>query len=251
METLNADGLTRVERFQRTETEVLLVGLSDAPTGLTGARVRLKPLHEREEDLWTLVDHYYSKVAAELPQHGCRGFSRQSKADIAARVQEASLKSVTVLRAIVRDCVYEAAALGELPELLTSASVRPVLEARYGQTSDQREAREAALIESAFEGLSRPGLVDRLAEIHGVSPEVLQRQAEVLRASIDTLEGLPKSYRNIMDRMDDIQRASLWLLSDADTQAEFRRFFGSERFMQPTKSVAWAFFNRVFKRDMG
>lgn len=251
METLSADGLTRVERLQRTENEVLLVGLADAATGLTGARVRLKPLHEREDDLWTLIDHYFGRVANELPEHGCRGFSRQSKADIAARVQDAGLKSVAVLRDIVRDCVYEGAAQGDLPELLTSESVRTVLEARYGQSSDERLSRDAALIESAFAALASPALVERLAQVHGVSPEVLERQAEVLRVAIDTLDGLPKSYRNIMDRVDDIQRASLWLLSGAETQAEFRRFFGGERFMQPTKSVAWAFFNRVFKRDMG
>ena len=108
-----------------------------------------------------------------------------------------------------------------------------------------------ALLDSAFEALERPDTAARLAEIHGVPQEVLERQAEILRVAIDTLEDLPKSYRNIMDRVDDIQRASLWLLSGAETQAEFRRFFGTERFMQPTKSVAWAFFNRVFKRDMG
>ncbi len=251
METLSADGLTRVERLQRTEREVLVVGLADAATGVTGARVRLKPLHEREDDLWKLIEHYFDRVAAELPAHECRGFSRQSKADIATRVQDASLKSVAVLRDIVRDCVYEAATQGELPELLTSETVRLVLEARYGQSSDDRLARETALIESAFDALTSPELVVRLAEVHGISPEVLEQQAAVLRAAIDTLEGLPKSYRNIMDRVDDIQRASLWLLSGAETQAEFRRFFGDQRFMQPTKSVAWAFFNRVFKRDMG
>ena len=251
MEALNADGLTHIERFQRSENDVLVVGLADAPTGLPGARVKLKPLHEREDDLWRLIEHYFAKVAEELPGQSCRGFSRQSKADIAARVQDASLKSVAVLRDIVRDCVYEAAAEGDLPELLTSELVRAVLEARYGQSSEDRRSRDAALVESAFEALSRPALVERLAEIHGVSPEVLAQQAEILRTSIETLDGLPKSYRNIMDRVDDIQRASLWLLSGAETQAEFRRFFGGERFMQPTKSVAWAFFNRVFKRDMG
>ena len=61
---------------------------------------------------------------------------------------------------------------------------------------------------------------------------------------------MPRSYRNILDRAEDIQRAGLWLMTGARTQAEFRRHFGEERYMRPTKSVAWAFYNRVFKRDM-
>ncbi len=251
MEALNADGLTRVARLQKTRGDLLLVGLAETPTGLTGARLRLKPLHEREDDLFGLVDYYFERAARELPSHECRGFSRQSKADISAAVRETSISSVATLRDIVRDCVFEAAASGALPDRLTSEGVRSVLEARYGQAPADRVERDIALLDSAFEALELPETSARLAEIHGVPPEVLERQAEILRVAIDTLEDLPKSYRNIMDRVDDIQRASLWLLSGAETQAEFRRFFGTERFMQPTKSVAWAFFNRVFKRDMG
>lgn len=251
MELLSADGLARVERLQRGAPDVLLVGLTETPTGLTGARMKLTPLHERERDIWSLVDHYFERTAAELPAHDCLGFSRQSKADIAARVQGASVASVAVLRDIVRDCIYQAAADGPLPERLTSEGVRVVLEARYGQVAQTRTDRDVALLESAFAAFEPPRMADRLAEVHGIPAEVLERQAEILRVAIDTLDGLPKSYRNIMDRVDDVQRASLWLLSEAETQAEFRRFFGSERFMQPTKSVAWAFFNRVFKRDMG
>ena len=42
-------------------------------------------------------------------------------------------------------------------------------------------------------------------------------------------------------------RSALWVLSIAKTQAEFRRFLA--RAMRPT-SVAWAFYNRVFKRNV-
>jgi DNA-binding NtrC family response regulator len=251
MEALNSDGLARVERLQRGEKDILLVGLAQEATGATGARIKLKPLHEREDDVWALTDHYFGRVYAELPDHGCLGFSRQAKADIAARVQETGVKSLCVLRDIVRDAVYEAVAAGPLPDKLTSDWVRPILEARYGQSPANRLARDTALLESAFEALGNPSMVARLSEIHGVPESVLENQAEVMRAAIDTLDGLPRSYRNIMDRADDILRASLWLVSGAETQAEFRRFFGDERFMRPTKSVAWAFFNRVFKRDMG
>ena len=88
----------------------------------------------------------------------------------------------------------------------------------------------------------------RLAELHQVPVELLRRQVELLRDVIRSIDGVPKSYRNIVDKADDVQRGALWILSGATTQAGFRRFFGPEGFMRPTKSVAWDFFNRVWKR---
>ena len=63
------------------------------------------------------------------------------------------------------------------------------------------------------------------------------------------MHGVPRSYRNIMTKAEDVQRAAMWLLTQASTQADFRRYFGEEGFMRPTKSVAWAFYNRVFQRE--
>ncbi|MCC6621849.1 MAG: hypothetical protein IT385_11375 [Deltaproteobacteria bacterium] len=87
-----------------------------------------------------------------------------------------------------------------------------------------------------------------LSDLHGVPPELLVRQVELMRQIAASIEGRPRSYRNVSDKIEDVQRASLWLMSGATTQAGFRRFFGTEGFMRPTKSVAWDFFNRVFKR---
>lgn len=95
--------------------------------------------------------------------------------------------------------------------------------------------------------IDQPSLL-ALAELHGVSPELLVRQVELLRQIAASIEGRPKSYRNVADKIEDVQRAALWLMSGATTQAGFRHFFGTEGFMRPTKSVAWDFFNRVFKR---
>ena len=111
--------------------------------------------HEREDDLWKLIDHFFERAAQEMPAYECRGFSRQSKADIAARVCDAGVKSVAVPRDIVRDCVYESAASGAQPELLTSAQVRAVLEGRYGQSNEERVSRDAVLIESPWDLASR------------------------------------------------------------------------------------------------
>lgn len=93
-------------------------------------------------------------------------------------------------------------------------------------------------------------MLESIATTHGLPAELVQRQADILRDVIGYIDDVPRSYRNIMDRSEDVMRAALWVLSGAKTQAEFRRFFGGERFMRPTKSVAWAFYNRVFKRNV-
>lgn len=212
-----------------------------------GTSIRVKALHERDEDIWELIDHFFGALVEDHSLAGCRGFSRQAKADISAVVEQTNLSSVRRLRDIVRDLVFEVAGTGtELPLKLTSELVRPHLEAHYGQTEAARLERQEALIASQFD----QQLSARLADTHGVSVELMERQAAILNEIISTIDDVPTSYRNIMDRAEDVQRAALWLMTGANTQAEFRKHFGEERFMRPTKSVAWAFYNRVFKRDM-
>lgn len=237
-----------------TDGDVLVVAVHDLGAPATtrrrpATRIHVKALHEREQDIWELVDHFFVSAAAEAGLEGCRGFSRQAKADIAESVRETALTSVRKLQEIVRDLVFDAATLPTVPLKITSEQVRPTLESRWAQTADSRALRDAALVDSQFAGAFNPSLTQRLAAIHGVAPDLLERQARILREIIDGIDDVPKSYRNIMDRADDVSRAALWLLTGAETQAEFRRFFGDVRFMRPTKSVAWAFYNRVFKRE--
>ncbi|MGB0589429.1 MAG: hypothetical protein ACPGU1_07105 [Myxococcota bacterium] len=213
-------------------------------------RIVVKPLHEREEDVWQLIAHFFTTAEKSCPLDGCRGFSRQAMTDIATMVQDTGVVSVRRLRGIVRDLVFEASLFDEVPLKLTSHLVRPYLESQFGQTREEREARQAELVASQFDALVHRSTLDRIAELHGIPPELVNRQAEVLRDVIGYIDDVPRSYRNIMDRSEDVMRAALWALSGATTQAEFRRFFGDERFMRPTKSVAWAFYNRVFKRDV-
>jgi hypothetical protein len=236
------------------DRDLLIVAIQDESSASTSrhrsaTRIVLKPLHQREEDIWELVDHFFVAGAEDAGLLGCRGFSRQAKADIAESVRETGLASVRRLKEIVRDVLFDAATLASVPLKITSDHVRPSLESRWSQTAEGRAARDLALVESQFEHTFNPSLSERLATIHGVSPELLERQARILREVIDSIDDVPRSYRNIMDRADDVSRAALWLLTDAATQAEFRRFFGDARFMRPTKSVAWAFYNRAFKRD--
>lgn len=247
---------TRVLRERGAEALLLAMSDKDLGDGALDSRpatsIRIKPLHERDEDIWELVDHFYGSLAEEQALGECQGFSRQAKADLAEAVRETSLASVRRLRDVVRDVVFEALADGELPLKLMSEQVRPYLERTFGQTEEARRKHDAALVASQFDAPELNGqstLIQQLAEIHGVSAELLRREVEVLREVVESVHGVPRSYRNIMTKSEDVQRAALWLLTQASTQADFRRYFGEEGFMRPTKSVAWAFYNRVFQRE--
>ena len=221
-----------------------------AVVGGENARIEVKPLHAREEDIWQLIGHFYDTAVRSCPLDGCRGFSRQAMTDIATTIQDTGVGSVRRLRGIVRDLVFEASLADELPLKLTSHDVRPYLEGQFGQTQAEREERQAELVASQFDALVEQSMLESIAMTHGLPAELVQRQADILRDVIGYIDDVPRSYRNIMDRSEDMMRAALWVLSGAKTQAEFRRFFGEERFMRPTKSVAWAFYNRVFKRNV-
>ncbi|MCC6623740.1 MAG: hypothetical protein IT385_20950 [Deltaproteobacteria bacterium] len=247
------------DKAQSGDAIVLAMSHRDPEAGTLDTRpatsIRLKPLHERDEDIWELADHFFASMVEDgaLSADLCQGFSRQAKADLAEVVKETGLASVRKMRDIVRDIVFETIAEGDLPLKLTSEHVRPYLERCFGQTEDARRKRDAALIASQFEAPEVTGsksLIAQLAQTHGVSAELIQREVEVLRELVDSIDGVPKSYRNIMTKAEDIQRAAMWVLTGASTQADFRRYFGEEGFMRPTKSVAWAFYNRVFQRDV-
>ena len=236
----------------RRDALVMTIGGAAAPAAeaAPATRISVRPLHEREDDIWELLDHFFRATADEVDVGGCRGFSRQAKADVAGAIRETGLASVRRLRDVVRDLVFDALAVGEPPLKLTSEQVRGYLVEHFGQTAEDREERDAALIASRFESLVDQTLLERLSRVHGVPRELLEQQATLIREIVGYVDDVPRSYRNIMDRTDDLMRASLWLMTGATTQAEFRRYFGEERFMRPTKSVAWAFYNRVFKRDV-
>lgn len=250
--------VARVMRDKAQDALILAVSDKDPEAGALDMRpatsIRLKPLHERDEDIWELADHFFGAMVEDglVSLEACQGFSRQAKADLAEAVKETGLASVRKMNDIVRDVVFEVMAEGDLPLKLMSEHVRPYLARNFGQTEDARRKHDAALIASQFAAPEITGsmpLIQQLAETHGVPPELLKREVEVLREVIESIQGVPRSYRNIMTKAEDVQRAAMWVATGATTQADFRRYFGEEGFMRPTKSVAWAFYNRVFQRD--
>lgn len=247
-----------LRRLERTEHDTLLLALrnEDPATGPQRPEptIRLKPVHEREDDIWELIEHFFTSAVLDAKSEPfasrCRGFSRQAKADLAQGITDQRLSSVRALRAGVRDIVFRVLARDEIPLKIVQMDVKEFLAERYAPIAESRGKADAALVGSRFDSLLDATLLNQLSELHAIPPDLLARQAKVVAEIMTYIDDVPASYRNVLNRAEDIQRAGLWLMSGARTQAEFRRFFGEERFMRPTKSVAWAFYNRVFKREM-
>lgn len=139
--------------------DALLLAVSDkeldgsALDSRPATSIRLKPLHERDEDIWELVDHFYTGLSEDQVLGECEGFSRQAKADLSEAIRETSLVSVRRLRDIVRDVVFEALAEGELPmnsPATTSAPTSSVPSVR------PRKAAAATMLRSSRASSRRP-----------------------------------------------------------------------------------------------
>lgn len=246
-EALSSDEQRTVGRIVSRAEDVLTIVLTSAPIddrpAWPSACIELEPLFERGGDVEALAQHFASEA---LEACGQRGLALSETLSVLTDyVREARIESVDRLRDLVRDVVFGAFASPEPQQALAAGAVRAQLE--------RLEPSEPTIWETGDEDLGLdldPGQLDELAEIHGVSPAVLARQVAICRALAETLPAdVPKSFRNLMDRTDVIRRVGLWIASGAACQAEFRRSFGEERFMQPSKSSAWAFYNTVFKRD--
>ena len=70
-----------------------------------------------------------------------------------------------------------------------------------------------------------------------------------VRALIDDMHDQPKTYRNVVERLNRVSKVALWLVTGAQSQADFRKFFGSLEAEMPTKSVAHQVYYDVFPKD--
>ncbi len=207
-----------------------------------GTRLELPTLSERGDDVRGLVEHLLRVTSSEA---GAAELTTAPEV-VAALVAEARarrIESVGELRHLVRDVVFDTFAGRGGPGVLVVEDVAQALGSGHG--AGQADATPYEV----------PAAVDadtlrRLAVIHSVPERVLAQQVTVLQQVIAGLDDAPRSYTNILERAEDIKRVALWLWAGADSQADFRKAFGPQRHMQPSKSVSWAFYNRVFKREV-
>jgi hypothetical protein len=202
-------------------------GAAEAPAPLEARRpgtvIALPPLHARASDVGAVVEALAAEAWALCGVSPDPVTAASLVESVLVRVAGERIASVAVATQLVRDAVFGASAA----------------------ESGSDAAAPAPSVALPAEAMAR---AEHLAALHDVPVEVLLAQARVLAGVIDGLDDIPRSYTNILDRTEDVKRAALWLLSDAESQAAFRRWFGDDAFMQPSKSAAWAFYNRVFKR---
>jgi transcriptional regulator with AAA-type ATPase domain len=214
------------------------------------AKISLPSLYERRRDIGELSQAFALEAARDLGVAADQffGLTRRALADVETAVVKSSEISVRRLREIVRDTVFTAAADG-LPEALESADVLAILERELLFRTEQREQVDMEELAAEFDlAVSRTMLHD-LAGRHNISKRALTSLVRAVHSVIDEMTDQPRTYRNVVERTNRVSKVALWLVSGAQSQAEFRRFFGRLERDMPTKSVAHQIFYEVFPKD--
>jgi len=212
------------------------------------AKIALTPLWQRREDIPELAQSFAREALDDRGWSEVEGPTRRALADIEAALVEAKESSVRRLRELVRDAVFEVQ--GDAPVALESQVFAKALRSFYGTGVENRERWDLQDIEERFDLAVEAQTVARIADLHGLPETTLLKLARVLQELHGSLgtgaTAVPASYRNLMARTSLATKAALWLLSGAKNQSEFRRFFGTNSFEMPPKSVAWQIFHDLF-----
>lgn len=209
----------------------------------------LLPLYARSQDVWGLALGFLDEASRDLRSGRRLRFTRRALSDLRQWVERERIEDEAPLRDLVLRILREGLEAGGLPDRIPSEMLHDHLETT-GAAPDALPALQAQRdLEELDQGL--PKLVDRsllqsLAEVHGVSQDVLTSFCSIVDTLSQDEEGNQLSYSQLVDRTRQMSRLALWLVSGAHSQVEFRRFFGDKRWQMPNKSVAWAIFHEVF-----
>jgi transcriptional regulator with PAS, ATPase and Fis domain len=209
------------------------------------AKISIPPLFERRKDIGDLAQAFAVEAAAQLGAASHYGLTRRARADIETAVVRAREVSVRRLREIVRNAVFMAAS-GRLPEAFESELLLPVLESELAFDTAHRDEQDVVELHREFDMLVGKARLREIADGHDVSLRALDALCRGVHALIDDMHGQDRSYRNVVERTNRLSKVALWLISGAQTQAEFRRYFGKLDGDMPTKSVAHQIFHQVF-----
>ncbi|MEE8410291.1 MAG: sigma 54-interacting transcriptional regulator [Myxococcota bacterium] len=212
------------------------------------AKITIPPLHERRRDIGELAQTFAVEAAGELGVEDHYGLTRRARSDIETAVIRAREVSVRRLREIVRNAVFMAAA-DELPEALESDVILPVLETELAFSQSDRDLQDIEELHREFDILVGKARLREIADEHNVSLRALNNFCRALHTLIDDMHDKPRSYRNVVERTSRLSKVALWLVSGAETQAEFRKFFGKLDAEMPTKSVAHQIYHEVFRSE--
>ncbi len=214
------------------------------------AKIDLPSLYERRRDIGELAQAFALEAAADAGIDDFMGLTRRARADVEAAVLGAREVSVRRLREIVRDAVFHAAA-DRLPDALESEHLRPLLVRELGFDDATRDAHDVEELAAEFDLLVAREELRALAARHGISEKLVDRWCRALHTLVDEMGGTDRSYRRVVERMHRLNKVALWLVSGAQSQAQFRRYFGKASGHMPTKSVAHQVYYEVFPKDAG
>ncbi|MEM6532363.1 MAG: sigma 54-interacting transcriptional regulator [Myxococcota bacterium] len=212
------------------------------------AKIALPSLYERRRDIGDLAQAFALEAGADAEIEDFMGLTRKARSDIEAAVVQAQEVSVRRLREIVRDAVFLAAS-DAVPDALESDFIRGLLERELGFDESTREAQDVQELSREFDLLVAREELKALAKRHRISERTLEEWCRALQAVLS--ENPDASYREVMEQISRMNKVGLWLASGAESQAEFRRFFGERAAAMPTKSVAHQIFHEVFPRSDG
>ena len=176
------------------------------------------------------------------------GFTRRARADIETAVIRSNEVSIRRLREVIRDAVFSAA-VEEIPEALDSDWMQPILEREFKFELADRDAQDVDELEREFDMLVARTKLKEVAAHHHVSPQSLNKLVAAVHSLIDDMDNPSRTYRNITERTHRLSKVALWLVSGAETQAQFRRYFGKHNSEMPTKSVAHQIYYEVFPKE--
>lgn len=214
------------------------------------AKIDIPPLFERRRDIGDLAQAFALEAAAELGAEDHHGLTDRARTDVETAFVRAREVSVRRLREIVRNAVFMAAA-DALPEAVESDLIVPVLESELAFSTAYREEQDVDDLHREFDMLVGKVRLREIADEHDVSLWALNSLCRAIHAVIDDMHDQSRSYRNVVERTNRLSKVALWLVSGAQTQAEFRKFFGKLDADMPTKSVAHQIFHEVFGKGSG
>ncbi len=212
-------------------------------TGRAAAHIVIPPLHERSNDAASIAQHIAMETAQHIATQDFAGLTRQAQQDVVAAVTQAKVTNVRTLRTAIREAMFQREATGAASDVLDSMALMPTLERHFAFNETSRHVHELHALRGPHSPTEH---MQSVATLHDIPAEALEELCHGVQGIINGMDEPSRSYKNIVERTNRMSKIALWLLSGAQTQAQFRRFFGSTGVTMPPKSVAHQIYHEVF-----
>ena len=207
----------------------------------------LEPLCLRGKEIQELAAHFLHEAARTHCPGRSLQFTRRALSDLRQAMEQRQIASVAELRDSIDEIVRAGLASGTLLDRISSEALLPCLGVdSLAALNELQASRDLAELATGLPAAIDEAFLIELAERHAVPRQTLEAYCQVVQQLVTREgDGARLSYQQVTERVRVLSRVALWLVSGSHTQSDFRRFFGSESWQMPTKSVAWAIFHEV------